>query len=25
VPPGDTHHIVRLGVGNARVVEVEVR
>jgi hypothetical protein len=25
VPSGDTHHIVRLGVGDARVVEVEVR
>jgi hypothetical protein len=25
VPSGDTHHIVRLGVGNARVVEIEVR
>jgi quercetin dioxygenase-like cupin family protein len=25
VPPGDTHHVVRLGAGNARVVEIEVR
>jgi hypothetical protein len=25
VPGGDTHHIVRLGVGDARVVEIEVR
>jgi len=25
VPAGDTHHIVRLGVGDARVVEIEVR
>jgi hypothetical protein len=25
VPSGDTHHIVRLGVGDARVVEIEVR
>lgn len=25
IPSGDTHHIVRLGVGNARVVEIEVR
>ena len=25
VPPGDTHHVVRLGPGNARVVEIEVR
>ena len=25
VPPGDTHHVVRLGAGDARVVEIEVR
>jgi hypothetical protein len=25
VPGGDTHHVVRLGVGDARVVEIEVR
>ena len=25
VPPGDTHHLVRLGVGEARIVEIEVR
>lgn len=25
VPSGDTHHVVRLGAGNARVVEIEVR
>jgi quercetin dioxygenase-like cupin family protein len=25
VPPGDTHHLVRLGVGDARLVEIEVR
>jgi len=25
VPSGDTHHVVRLGVGDARVVEIEVR
>jgi hypothetical protein len=25
VPPGDTHHVVRLGPGNARIVEIEVR
>ena len=25
VPPGDTHHMVRLGPGPARIVEVEVR
>lgn len=25
VPAGDTHHIVRLGVGDTRVVEIEVR
>jgi len=25
VPAGDTHHVVRLGTGDARVVEVEVR
>jgi hypothetical protein len=25
VPPGDTHHVVRLGGGIARVVEIEVR
>jgi hypothetical protein len=25
VPPGDTHHLVRLGVDDARVVEIEVR
>lgn len=25
VPSGDTHHIVRLGVGDARIVEIEVR
>jgi len=25
VPSGDTHHIVRLGVGDARVVEIEIR
>ena len=25
VPAGDTHHVVRLGVGDARLVEIEVR
>jgi hypothetical protein len=25
VPPGDTHHMVRLGAADARVVEIEVR
>lgn len=25
VPAGDTHHVVRLGVGDARVVEIEIR
>ena len=25
VPSGDTHHVVRLGAGDARVVEIEVR
>ena len=25
VPAGDTHHVVRLGTGDARVVEIEVR
>ena len=25
VPAGDTHHVVRLGAGDARVVEIEVR
>jgi hypothetical protein len=25
VPAGDTHHVVRLGVGNARIVEIELR
>lgn len=25
IPAGDTHHVVRLGVGDARVVEIEVR
>jgi hypothetical protein len=25
VPRGDTHHLVRLGVADARVVEIEVR
>jgi quercetin dioxygenase-like cupin family protein len=25
VPAGDTHHIVRLGTGDARVVEIEIR
>jgi hypothetical protein len=25
VPSGDTHHVVRLGVGDARVIEIEVR
>ena len=25
VPRGDTHHLVRLGTGDARVVEIEVR
>jgi quercetin dioxygenase-like cupin family protein len=25
VPAGDTHHVVRLGAGDARIVEIEVR
>ena len=25
IPAGDTHHIVRIGVGDARLVEIEVR
>jgi len=25
IPAGDTHHVVRLGVGDARIVEIEVR
>ena len=25
VPPGDTHHVVRLGTTDARLVEIEVR
>ena len=25
VPAGDTHHVVRLGTGDARVVEIEIR
>lgn len=25
VPPGDTHHLVRLGTADARIVEIEVR
>ena len=25
VPAGDTHHVVRLGTGDARVIEIEVR
>jgi hypothetical protein len=25
VPAGDTHHLVRLGTNDARIVEIEVR
>jgi hypothetical protein len=25
VPAGDTHHLVRLGTSDARVVEIEIR